>query len=610
MLVRHIAHGLNVEKELPENTDAGTLLTNKAGSYAWINSCDYGQPLTNYQGVFFFTQAERMFRIIECINPVGSGKILEVNNHFSHVERIRENLKESFVMPTHFSAMAYKADKRTTLEIILDVKESYDNRSMGRHYDIYEEKGTVVVEFTKKTDRQEDSSNGVDEYKMFLVIASKDRSLSWSKVDKWFERKYPSAEKRGSRDSRWVYHALNATSDNLVFAFSGNKKHAIKEAKHLVKKFDNLFTQRSINTAIKLETLPDDETRMAYISAVNSLSSLSALHHGLFAGLPWFFQYWTRDTAISLKALMLEHREKLAKEILLDYINHICVDGKIPNRVPSSELGSADGVGWVFRRFHDLLKIHKFSKKEKHRLSERLHHSIYLLQKYRTQNSLAINKNNETWMDTDNLGDARAGSRIEIQALRLSMYNLMSDFYGNGKYLKLEQQLKRAIKNRFWNSRYLNDGFVDGNPDKTIRPNIFLAAYIFPPMLSKDDWDKCFGNVINKLWLDWGGLSSIDKKSPIFQEYNTGSNIDSYHRGDSWYFVNNMAAIVLHKTDKKKYRRYINKILEASREEILWQGALGHHAEISSAAYRQSTGCVAQLWSAAMFVELIHELYG
>ena len=614
MRIRHIANGIEVEKEASNdqnsniNNTSSFLLTNMAGSYAWMNSNDSCQPISNYQGVFFFTKAERMFRIIENINPVNAGKITQINNYFRHVERIRENIKETIAMPPHFSALAYTTDKKTMLEIVLDIKEPYDSRSSEKYDEIYKEKEKIIIEFTKKTDNKEDNSHEEEEYTLFLVIASKDKP-SYKIVENWFERYYPWDEKRKTMSKRWVFHALNIETANLVFAFSGNKSHAIKEAKYLIKNFNHLFNQHNTHAAIPLDKLPDDNTRMAYLSALYSLHSLSVLNHGLFAGLPWFFQFWTRDTAISSKALMLEHKEKYAKKILFQYLSHIGADGRMANRIPSSELGSADGIGWVFRRLYDLLKKHKLSKKEKARISERLHHAIYLLLKYRTEDGFAVNQSKETWMDTDNLGDKRSGARIEIQALRLSMYNLMSDFYDNGKYLKLEQRLKRAIKKRFWNEKYLNDGIDNGVADTTIRPNIFLSAYIFPAMLSTIDWKLCFDSILPKLWLNWGGFSTIDKKSPIFQKYHTGQENTSYHHGDSWYFLNNMAAIVLQKADSEKYKHYVNRILKASADEILWQGAIGHHSEISSAEERESSGCQAQLWSAAMFVELVHKLY-
>ena len=63
------------------------------------------------------------------------------------------------------------------------------------------------------------------------------------------------------------------------------------------------------------------------------------------------------------------------------------------------------------------------------------------------------------------------------------------------------------------------------------------------------------------------------------------------------------------KREKRKYDFYIDKIIDASSEEILFKGFIGHHAELSSAKELRSEGCLCQTWSSAMFIELINEVY-
>jgi len=63
------------------------------------------------------------------------------------------------------------------------------------------------------------------------------------------------------------------------------------------------------------------------------------------------------------------------------------------------------------------------------------------------------------------------------------------------------------------------------------------------------------------------------------------------------------------RVSKMRFNDYINKILKASTNEILWSGAIGHHAEISSSAVMESQGCFMQAWSAAMYVEMVNELF-
>jgi len=64
----------------------------------------------------------------------------------------------------------------------------------------------------------------------------------------------------------------------------------------------------------------------------------------------------------------------------------------------------------------------------------------------------------------------------------------------------------------------------------------------------------------------------------------------------------------MHRRDKKTFKKEITKILKASTTELLYKGITGYHGEISSASSLQSQGCLAQLWSNALYVELMHTL--
>jgi hypothetical protein len=211
-------------------------------------------------------------------------------------------------------------------------------------------------------------------------------------------------------------------------------------------------------------------------------------------------------------------------------------------------------------------------------------------------------------MDTDESGNGREGYRIEMQALYLAMHRMMYELEPLPSHVNSERHLKHLVRKNFWDEK--KNILHDGVNDATIRPNIFLAAYIYPQLLSKEEWMACFDNALAALKLPWGGLSTIDIKDPRFRKDHTGARNTSYHSGDSWYYLNNLAAIVLHRTDRHRYHHTIEQILKASTNELLWQGIAGSHAEISSASKMESQGCQSQLWSNAMYIELVHEIFG
>jgi glycogen debranching enzyme len=232
--------------------------------------------------------------------------------------------------------------------------------------------------------------------------------------------------------------------------------------------------------------------------------------------------------------------------------------------------------------------------------------------------TLFTNKEKETWMDTSYEDDGRKGVRIEIQALFYSLYeaiNLLgklTDSKDVFQYHKEQSEFKKAIRMTFLQDDFpglLIDGKNDGHIDKTYRPNVFLAAYVARGLLSTKEWKVVIDAHLKKLYLPWGGIASIDKDDSRFQSSYTGQNNKSYHRGDSWYFINHIAAKVMFELDDEHYKTEIAAIIYASTKDILEEGFAGHASEISSASVQEAHASLAQAWSSATFIELVDTLY-
>ena len=649
---------LSAKRDVNENT--GFLLTNKKGSYCSF----FNVPSSRYQGLLYFDEKiMNMYKFVENIEIVGNNEVTSLKNGFYFAERRKNDIVESFFMPRNFNSLIYELSQNNEIEIFFDCKNAYDNREWGRYYEISEEDRCIVVKFTKKTDKRENSSDGLGEFELFLAIKS--NGNSYQKNDEWVERQYIDDEKRNSPPyKRYVYNALRLNGTKFVFSMSKNKSEAIKECGHIFDNFeeiktnekkyffDSIIGNKQVNNVIRNEGI-SKETKIAYINAVNSLNNLAVDgdNYGIFAGLPWFFQFWARDSLISLKALS-KINEKLAQKIFFRYLNKISPDGRLPNLIgqhSSSALGNADAYGWLFFRCSEsiekinrsrevinsikksiiMIKQNKsagsnrikeylkkcnsvINKKETgyhkiiYEIEASLEKSLSGLLKFHTKDGFEVNNKLETWMDTEFENDLREGARIEIQALRLNMYKLMFELTQNQKYKALENLLRNKVKERFWNSKILADGLNDF----TIRPNIFIAAYIYPELLTNKEWEICFENALKSTWLEWGGLSTIDKSHPLFTEESTGEDVKSYHRGDSWFWVNNLTALILFKINKEKFNKNIQKIIQSSTEEILWKGCIGCHAELSSAKDLESGGCWNQAWSNAMFIEMLDGVLG
>ncbi|MEM3127142.1 MAG: amylo-alpha-1,6-glucosidase, partial [Candidatus Woesearchaeota archaeon] len=427
-------------------------------------------------------------------------------------------------------------------------------------------------------------------------------------AEKW-EKEFHEFDKR--RNSlpweTYVYNLGNFVGTQLIITSSYDLEEALEE-NEFVKKNLGLLKREKMELIKKFKT-----DNVSCACATNSLQQLKG-DVFYYAGFPWFLQYWSRDQLVSLGAIIQQHDFEAAKEIIFTYLKHITKDGRLPNRIPPADLQSADSIGWLWKRVEDFLIELKIKKLTEYYLDEsdmgfladRLEHCISLLEKNHCEQGLLFSRAKETWMDTTEQegSDTRIGARIELQAMMSQMNKLAYFLTRNQIYQTKEIELRDKVRRLFFNGEILKDGAFD----PTQRPNIFIAHYIYPELLSNDEWKIVFIKNLERTWLEWGGLASISKKHPLFQPAHTGENNRSYHRGDSWFWLNNLAAICLHRVDKKLFSGYIKKIKQASEQEILFHGFIGANAEISSASKLESFGCWNQFWSNAMFIELCNEL--
>lgn len=600
MKITHSIGNNSISKDVKK--DVNFMLTDKAGSFASFSSF----PMSKYNGFFVYENGD-MFKILDWIKVDQWELVRELSNNFTSVERKRGGFTEGFFMPKNKSCLVYEVSEEKDIEVVFDIRRIFDFDEWGREYAISVKKNMAVVEFTKKKE-------GIKDFKMYaVVIGNKDLEMK----NDWIEHYYGMSERRKDPPYHWhVFYGLKMKGSKLAISASSSRRKAIKRAKEVFSNTLDMLKEDKKEFEKSCPKKLSSEADFAGVCALNSLGNLTAAGEGLFAGLPWFSQFWIRDESISLNALIGLERYELVKDIIMKCTETIGFDGRAPavrkGGLQFKVLNSADGLGWTFRRLQDLIdalesgnKLKRYlPKKDLEKLKKRLEDCISLLIRFHTRDNLAFNNELETWMDTMADGDNRRGARIEVQALRLSMYRLMYEFTDDMQYKNYELRMKKAVVKNFWNRSFLADGL----DDFTIRPNIFLAAYIYPDILHKSGWRECFRNVLPSLWLRWGGLSSIDKKNRLFCHLHTGFDVRSYHRGDSWFWVNNIAAIVMNRTDKKAFKKYITKILEASVDNILWKGCVGCASELSSADELTAEGCWNQAWSNATFLELIDEL--
>lgn len=605
----NITHRIGSRERTGEG-DANIFLTNKKGSYFSPGT------QSDFDGLFSFdTTQNKLFKTLQNIHIDGTPDTLI--NGLSWAERHTGDAKEKFYLTSN--AFIYDIENYDGLVYLtFDCKQLYDENSEKRIYSMSQEKidntSAIHIHYSKYLEF-------TPRYTRHIIVAAiplNEHEPHIQQEGLWRQIPVPFDAQRGMQDMRWVYDACTVKANGptrIVITSSANKEKAQEKMRYIIENQELIITANEKYPMQRFNTAEDVE-RAVVLNALDALVTKKKRHaRGVYAGLPWFFQYWMRDEALSAKALLLQGQYALVKEILMRWVNKIAANNM--TALEGSSLDSADGPGIVAKRLQELFAELKKNKQLDHffTLEEAtLIHETYM--RYASQltfkQGLVMNGVNETWMDTNPCGDGREGARIEIQTLTLCIYDLLLE---TGKLLKKKtkeiqtqrDELNKATRDWFYDARgWLIDGFFpDGTVDIRTRPNMFLAWYYQPTILSDEEWKKVFTHALEKLWLSWGGVSSIGYDDPSFQKIHTGVDNKSYHHGDSWFFINNIVAMALFTIDPHEYHDKVLAIHEASKRDLFFKGYAGHISEISNAESQTAVGCRSQAWSAATYLELL-----
>ncbi len=548
------------------------MLTTKTGGFVSFASPN----ITHYQGLFFMLRDElELYKTIENISL--DVDVTSIEALGSKIIRRSGGVKEVFSFKDSSTLVWEVSGYSGDAIISFDFRRIHDFSDVGRIFKVSKNKHELEVVFEKYAD---DSLADLKDRRVMKIKGID----SFDYDENWVQRNYVYDLERKTRSDFFVNEGLKTKVDGSL-------------------KLEFCFDEKPVSSR-KLK-VPKNDLDVCF-NAVTSLKYEDKFN-GLFAGLPWFYQFWARDELIGLKPFILKKDYKFVFEVLNRHLKRIDDLGYVKNRYPESELGSVDSLGWLALRYCELIDGYNLDDKVLSEIKKEFELALKKLSP-KIRDGLLFNDDLETWMDTSSENDFRRGFRVEIQALFLRVYRLINIINSKlGFELdKREYETRKKVKDKLFVD-YLRDGFIE-RPSNTVRPNVFLAYYVYPDLLSKKEWEKTFDVVIDNCWLEWGGFSSISKNHKLFRDTYTGITNESYHRGDSWFFVNNLAGLCMHRLNSKKYKKYVDKIVLASTKELNEMSAIGNLAEVSSAKQLSSKGCFAQLWSSSTLFELLFEL--
>ena len=536
----------------------------------------YESPQSRYDGFFVNTPIGyiKVLAKIFINNPEPEEQIIDSVN--SEVTRVYNDFSEKFTLSKSKPSFSYELSTKKDISIYLDIRKIFSTPQFGRKYEITAEihNGLVI----KYTDNELTSG-------IYIAVHTNN---TINKKFSWEEVSYPRDKKNNLAPSSLYEFCLGEiNTKNILFAYGTTEKEAIKNLENIVKPKLFIFNKKTT-----INEKPDRDTllKAGAIACRKSLDDLT-VENGVLAGFPWFTDCWSRDELLALPAL----DKNLAKRIINKYLAIEWVSGKIPVVIGHKELTS-DSLGilcWAI-----LLTKPKFSFAEKTLLKNKLMDAVTQLEKTENELGLIYSGPNESWMDS--IG--REGFLIETQAHYANILHLAHKLTNDKKYNEKRVSLLKNIRKHFL---LVGRKKIDKLGESLARPNIFLAAFFAPELQTKNEWELSFESYLPHLWLRWGGLSTIDVKSADFKGTDTK---DGYHNGSSWFYINNITAIVLEDINKNKYKHFIEEIINSSTEEILWHNFIGKPGEISIASKLDSWGCGIQAFSACTYLYYLNRL--
>lgn len=390
---------------------------------------------------------------------------------------------------------------------------------------------------------------------------------------------------------------------------------------------------------------PDRTKALLWMRLTADQLVMKQMGTGIYAGLPWFNDYWGRDTFISITGtLFVTGQYDVAAEVFRSFAALQDTDpksktyGRIPNRARPDgvQYNTADGtprfiitLADLVHRTGDLALARELSPTVKRAIEGMLAHDL-------DESGFVTHGDADTWMDAKEKGvrafSPRGNRAIDIQALWIealeAAIGLM--FLNVGLLIgRREIDAKKAM------AQSLTDHFVDkatgklvdhlkpnGSPDLAVRPNAFFALDILEKNNPRIHTDEGAVQKQKMIWARdlWKGLvypwgvATLSQDDPEFHPYHEHWHYyhkdAAYHNGTVWPWLNGVAMTTLLRfgVQKEPWQLFENMNRQALRE-----GAVGSLAEcadalpLPGATWARRTGTFLQAWSNAEHLRVWHE---
>ena len=283
---------------------------------------------------------------------------------------------------------------------------------------------------------------------------------------------------------------------------------------------------------------------------------------GIYAGFPWFTDFWGRDMFISMPGTVLcTGQFDIAKNILLSFAKYQDLNpasptyGRVPNRLNLDGIlyNTTDGTPRFVMQVYDYLKYtgdKEFIKSIYKNIKIATDASIKL---YADEKGYLTHADADTWMDAKRQGvkpcSPRGNRAVDIQALwydQLVTAAKLATYMGKKDDAKRWNETAEKLRKNFEADFIVNGKITDHlNSDNTadtqLRPNtMFAYELVSADSVKMNDLKTAWTHLV----YPWG-VASLDQNDdnfhPYHEQWHRYHKDDAYHNGTIWLWNNGIA---------------------------------------------------------------------
>ena len=408
-----------------------------------------------------------------------------------------------------------------------------------------------------------------------------------------------------------------AECQELAETFRKNGEKLLQERKERINSLVTEFNPVKSN-------LPDLDRALDWITITMDELITCQQGNGIYAGLPWFNEYWGRDMFISMPgACLVTGQFDVAKEILMDFAKLQDTNpesetyGRIPNRANLEGIlyNTTDGTPRFVIQAYELAQYSGDTE-----FLADLYPAIKMsidasIANYTDEKGYLTHADADTWMDVKRNsipGSPRGNRANDIQALwygqlmaGAKIAAILGEEDSAEQWSGIAQMLAANFENDFCNKEgnmvydHLN---TDGSADVQLRPN---QLYCFDLINDDDFKQKVTRSVWEELVYPWGvaSLAQWDLQfHPQHENWHYYHKDDAYHNGTIWLWNNGIA---MQRMIEYGQVDTAWELFKNMNRQALVEGAVGSLSENADAHPREGqtwvnrSGTFLQAWSNA-----------